>query len=56
MARIETRMQTPGRIRGTQDIFGDEQRRFAHVLDTFDHVRKLYCFSRVDGGVRAEHG
>jgi histidyl-tRNA synthetase len=44
MARIET----PKRIRGTQDIFGDEQRRFAHVLDTFDRVRRLYCFQRVD--------
>jgi hypothetical protein len=42
MARIET----PKRIRGTQDIFGDEQRRFAHVLDTFDRVRRLYCFQR----------
>ncbi|WP_425529991.1 hypothetical protein, partial [Stenotrophomonas maltophilia] len=36
------------RIRGTQDIFGDEQRRFARVLEIFDHVRKLYCFQRVD--------
>jgi histidyl-tRNA synthetase len=44
MARIET----PKRIRGTQDIFGEEQRRFAHVLDTFDRVRRLYCFQRVD--------
>ncbi|WP_225883179.1 histidine--tRNA ligase [Sphingomonas aliaeris] len=44
MARIET----PKRIRGTQDIFGEEQRRFAHVLETFDRVRKLYCFQRVD--------
>ncbi len=44
MARIET----PKRIRGTQDIFGDEQRRFAHVLDTFDRVRRLYCFQRVE--------
>jgi histidyl-tRNA synthetase len=44
MARIET----PKRIRGTQDIFGDEQRRFAHVLDTFERVRRLYCFQRVD--------
>ncbi|MGN6621630.1 MAG: histidine--tRNA ligase, partial [Sphingomonas sp.] len=44
MARIET----PKRIRGTQDIFGEEQRRFAHVLDTFERVRKLYCFQRVD--------
>jgi histidyl-tRNA synthetase len=44
MARIET----PNRIRGTQDIFGDEQRRFAHVLETFDRVRRLYAFNRVD--------
>lgn len=44
MARIET----PRRIRGTQDIFGDEQRRFAHVLSTFEQVRALYCFQRVD--------
>ncbi|EZP49334.1 MULTISPECIES: histidine--tRNA ligase [Sphingomonas] len=44
MARIET----PRRVRGTQDIFGDEQRRFAQVLDTFERVRRLYCFGRVD--------
>ncbi|CAN5313477.1 histidine--tRNA ligase [soil metagenome] len=44
MARIET----PKRIRGTQDIFGEEQRRFAHVVDTFERVRKLYCFQRLD--------
>ena len=44
MARIET----PKRIRGTQDIFGEEQRRFAHVVETFERVRKLYCFQRLD--------
>jgi len=44
MARIET----PKRIRGTQDIFGDEQRRFARVLEAFEYVRRLYCFQRVD--------
>ena len=42
------RIQTPNRVRGTQDIFRDEQRRFAHVLDTFDRVRRLYCFERVE--------
>ncbi|SOB88347.1 histidyl-tRNA synthetase [Sphingomonas guangdongensis] len=42
------RIQTPQRIRGTQDIFGDEERRFARVLDTFDRVRRLYAFRRVD--------
>ena len=40
--------QTPRRVRGTQDIVGDEQRRFAHVLATFERVRALYCFGRVD--------
>ncbi|MET4897399.1 histidine--tRNA ligase [Sphingomonadaceae bacterium jetA1] len=44
MARIET----PKRVRGTQDIFGDEQRRFAHVLARFEHVHRLYGFQRLD--------
>ena len=44
MARIET----PRRVRGTQDIFGADQRRFAHVLAAFERVRALYCFQRVD--------
>ncbi|KIU26288.1 histidyl-tRNA synthase [Sphingomonas melonis] len=44
MARIET----PRRVRGTQDIFGDEQRRFATVIETFERVRRVYCFQRVD--------
>ncbi len=43
MARIET----PRRVRGTQDIFGDEQRRFARVVEAFEKVRRLYCFSQV---------
>ena len=44
MARIET----PKRVRGTQDIFGDKQRRFQAVLDAFERVRRLYCFQRVE--------
>jgi len=44
MARIEP----PRRVRGTQDIFGDEQRRFARVVSMFDRVRRLYCFQRVE--------
>ena len=40
--------ETPRRIRGTQDIFREDQRRFAHVLATFEKVRALYCFERVD--------
>ena len=44
MARIET----PNRIRGTQDIFGDDERRFARVIEAFDYVRRLYCFQRLE--------
>ena len=40
--------KSPNRVRGTQDIFGAEERRFAHVVETFDRVRKLYCFQRVE--------
>ncbi|WP_375429139.1 histidine--tRNA ligase [uncultured Sphingomonas sp.] len=43
-----TRIPTPNRVRGTQDIFGDEQRRFTHVIDSFERVRRLYCFGRVE--------
>lgn len=44
MARIET----PRPIRGTQDIFGEDQRRFGRVVDAFERIRRLYCFSRVE--------
>jgi len=44
MARIET----PRPIRGTQDIFGEDQRRFQRVVEAFDYVRRLYCFQRVE--------
>ena len=43
-----TKIETPRRVRGTQDIFGKEQRRFAHVLAAFERVRALYCFQRVE--------
>ncbi|WP_294395754.1 histidine--tRNA ligase [uncultured Sphingomonas sp.] len=44
MAKIET----PRPIRGTQSMIGKEARRFAHVVDTFERVRKLYGFGRVE--------
>src|SRR5689334_5222947 len=44
MARIET----PKRVRGTQDIQGEDARRFGRVLDAFDRVRRLYCFQRIE--------
>lgn len=40
--------KSPNRVRGTQDIFGADERRFARVVETFDRVRKLYCFQRVE--------
>ena len=39
---------TPQAIRGTQDMFGESSERFAHVVDTFDRVRRLYGFGRVE--------
>ncbi len=41
-------MSTPQAIRGTQDIFGAEAEAFAHVVDTFERVRRLYRFRRVE--------
>ena len=42
------KITTPGAIRGTQDIFGEEQERFGHVVETFERVRRLYNFRRVE--------
>ena len=41
-------MSTPQAIRGTQDIFGPDAEAFAHVVETFERVRKLYRFRRVE--------
>ena len=38
----------PKAIRGTQDIFGVEADAFAHVVETFERVRKLYRFRRIE--------
>ena len=43
------KITTPRPVRGTQDIFGDFERRFTHVAETFERVRRLYCFNRVEG-------
>jgi len=40
--------KTPQAIRGTQDIFGAEAEAFAHVVETFERVRKLYRFRRIE--------
>jgi histidyl-tRNA synthetase len=44
MAKIET----PNAIRGTQDIFGADAEAFAYVVETFERIRKLYRFRRVE--------
>jgi histidyl-tRNA synthetase len=44
MAKIET----PRPIRGTQSMRGEEAERFQHVVDTFERVRRLYGFGRVE--------
>ncbi|MFY7836565.1 MAG: histidine--tRNA ligase [Novosphingobium sp.] len=40
--------KTPQAIRGTQDIFGPDAEAFAFVVETFERVRKLYRFRRVE--------
>ena len=42
------KIQTPQPVRGTQDIFGEEQERFRHVVETFERVRRLYGFKGVE--------
>jgi histidyl-tRNA synthetase len=39
---------TPQAIRGTQDIFGADAEAFAFVVETFERVRRLYRFRRVE--------
>ena len=38
----------PQRIRGTQDIRGEDADRFQAVVEAFDRVRRLYAFQRVE--------
>ncbi|MBQ0771276.1 MAG: histidine--tRNA ligase [Sphingomonadales bacterium] len=42
------KIQTPQPVRGTQDIFGEDQERFQHVVSTFERVRRLYGFKGVE--------
>ena len=39
---------TPKAIRGTQDIFGNDAESFSHVVETFERLRKLYRFRRLE--------
>jgi histidyl-tRNA synthetase len=40
--------KTPQAIRGTRDIFGSDAEAFAFVVETFERVRRLYRFRRVE--------
>jgi histidyl-tRNA synthetase len=42
------KIQTPRPIRGTQDMLGENADRFHHVVETFDRVRRLYGFKRIE--------
>ena len=44
----ETSTPTPQAIRGTQDIFGADAEAFGFVVETFERVRRLYRFRRVE--------
>ena len=44
----KTPIKIPQAIRGTQDIFGPDAEAFAFVVETFERVRKLYRFRRVE--------
>jgi histidyl-tRNA synthetase len=41
-------MSRPQRVRGTQDIFGEDADRFQAVAAAFEKVRRLYGFRRVE--------
>src|SRR6195952_1089046 len=43
-----SRTNTPQRIRGTQDLFGEDARRHRKVIETFERVRGLYGFQPVE--------
>ena len=43
-----SKIETPRPIRGTQDMLGEQALRFGHVVETFDRVRRLYGFGRVE--------
>lgn len=42
------KIQTPQAVRGTQDMIGETHDRFAHVIATFEKVRRLYGFRGIE--------
>ncbi len=47
-AYVPATMSKLQRPRGTQDMIGEDVARFDHVIETFNRVRKLYGFGRVE--------
>ena len=43
-----SKVATPQAVRGTQDMLGEQAQRFAAVVATFERVRRLYGFGRVE--------
>ena len=52
MVRLDTpamaKIDTPRAVRGTQNMLGETADRFHHVIETFDRVRRLYGFKRIE--------
>ena len=46
--RVATMTRSIQKPRGTQDMIGEQAARFDHVVETFNRVRKLYGFGRVE--------
>ncbi|MEK6542194.1 MAG: histidine--tRNA ligase [Pseudomonadota bacterium] len=42
------KIPTPHAVRGTQDMIGESAERFTHVVETFERVRRLYGFGRIE--------
>ncbi|OHD07106.1 histidine--tRNA ligase [Sphingopyxis sp. RIFCSPHIGHO2_12_FULL_65_19] len=42
------KIPTPQAVRGTQDMLGDFADRFGHVVETFERVRRLYGYKRIE--------
>ena len=38
----------PQKVRGTQDMIGEEADRFHRVVEAFDRVRRLYAFQHIE--------
>ncbi|MBC7506133.1 MAG: histidine--tRNA ligase, partial [Sandarakinorhabdus sp.] len=48
MSKQQTPQRPAQRPRGTQDMIGETAARFDHVVETFNRVRKLYGFGRIE--------